>query len=157
MVKVERPGTGDDTRAWGPPYLKDRDGNETRESTYFLSANRGKRSITVNLAHAEGQALVRDLAARADVLLENYKVGDLARFGLDFASLSVAHPRLIYCSITGYGQSGPNRDRAGHDLNYIGDTGLLSLSMGASDRPVLPPTLTHPGSVPNGMPMIPSQ
>ena len=135
VVKVERPGTGDDTRAWGPPYLKDRDGNETRESTYFLCANRGKRSVTVNLAHDAGQALVRDLAARADVLLENYKVGDLARFGLDFASLSMTHPRLVYCSITGYGQDGPYATRPGYDPIAQAIGGMMSVTGERDDLP----------------------
>lgn len=128
VVKVERPGSGDDTRAWGPPYLKDRDGCETRESTYFLCANRGKRSITVNLAHPEGQVLVRDLAARADVFLENYKVGDLGRYGLDYASLSVTNPALIYCSITGYGQSGPYAARPGYDPIAQALGGMMSVT-----------------------------
>lgn len=135
VVKVERPGIGDDTRAWGPPYLKDRDGHETRESTYFLCANRGKRSITVNLAHEQGQGLVRDLAARADVLLENYKVGDLARFGLDFATLSQAHPRLIYCSITGYGQDGPYAPRPGYDPIAQAIGGMMSVTGERDDLP----------------------
>jgi crotonobetainyl-CoA:carnitine CoA-transferase CaiB-like acyl-CoA transferase len=135
VVKVERPGTGDDTRAWGPPYLKDRDGNETRESTYFLCANRGKRSVTVNLAHEQGQALVRDLAARADVLLENYKVGDLARYGLDFAALSKGHPRLVYCSITGYGQDGPYAARPGYDPIAQAIGGMMSVTGERDDQP----------------------
>ncbi len=128
VVKVERPRTGDDTRAWGPPYLKDRDGNETRESTYFVCANRGKRSITVDLANGAGQALVRDLAARADVLLENYKVGDLVRYGLDYASLSATNPALIYCSITGYGQSGPYAARPGYDPIAQALGGMMSVT-----------------------------
>lgn len=128
VVKVERPGTGDDTRAWGPPFLKDRDGNETRESTYFLCANRGKRSITANLAHPQGQALVRDLAAKADVLLENYKVGDLVRHGLDYATLSATNPALIYCSITGYGQFGPYADRPGYDPIAQALGGMMSVT-----------------------------
>ena len=101
VIKVERPGVGDDTRAWGPPFLKDRDGRETADSSYFLSANRGKKSITVDLAHPEGQALIRELATQADVVVENYKVGTLARYGLDYDSLKAVNPRLVYCSITG--------------------------------------------------------
>jgi crotonobetainyl-CoA:carnitine CoA-transferase CaiB-like acyl-CoA transferase len=135
VVKVERPGTGDDTRAWGPPYLKDRNGDETRESTYFLCANRGKRSVTVNLAHEQGQALVRDLAGRADVLLENYKVGDLKRFGLDFAALSKGNSGLIYCSITGYGQDGPYAARPGYDPIAQAIGGMMSVTGERDDLP----------------------
>jgi len=135
VVKLERPGIGDDTRSWGPPYLNDRDGNETRESTYFLCANRGKRSITVDLAHADGQALVRGLAMKADVLLENYKVGDLARYGLDYASLAARNPALIYCSITGYGQDGPYAARPGYDPIAQALGGLMSVTGERDDQP----------------------
>ena len=112
VVKVERPGVGDDTRGWGPPLLRDAVGADSAESAYFLGANRNKRSITIDLAHGEGQALVRVLAQHADVLVENFKVGDMARYGLDHASLAVLNPQLVYCSITGYGQTGPYRERA---------------------------------------------
>ncbi|HCW19901.1 MAG TPA: CoA transferase, partial [Achromobacter sp.] len=101
VIKIERPQAGDDTRAWGPPFLVGADGEETRDSSYFLSANRGKRSVTVDLATPEGQALIRDLARDSDVLVENYKVGTLARYGLDYASLREINPRLVYCSVTG--------------------------------------------------------
>ncbi len=128
VVKVERPGAGDDTRAWGPPWLKDRDGRDTDASAYFLCANRNKRSLTVDLAHAEGQALVRDLAARADVLIENFKQGGLAQYQLDYASLAAGHPRLVYCSITGFGQDGPYAARAGYDFMIQGMGGLMSVT-----------------------------
>ncbi|HEU5284502.1 MAG TPA: CoA transferase, partial [Burkholderiales bacterium] len=115
VIKLERPGTGDDTRGWGPPFLKDSAGHDTRDSTYFLCCNRGKKSVTLDIARPEGQQIVRRLAQRCDVLTENFKVGDLARHGLDYASLRGVNPRLVYCSITGYGQSGPYSERAGYD------------------------------------------
>ena len=111
VIKVERPKIGDDSRAFGPPWLKDGAGRDTKDSAYFTSANRGKKSITVNLAKPEGQALVRALAAKSDVLLENYKFGDLARYGLSYDDLRTAHPGLIYCSVTGFGHTGPYRER----------------------------------------------
>jgi crotonobetainyl-CoA:carnitine CoA-transferase CaiB-like acyl-CoA transferase len=107
VIKVERPGAGDDTRGWGPPFLKDEAGRDTAEAAYFLGANRNKRSITIDIAHPEGQALVRRLADGCDVLVENFKVGDMARYGLDAATLRERCPRLVYCSITGFGQTGP--------------------------------------------------
>lgn len=128
VVKVERPGSGDDTRAWGPPWLAREDGSASAESAYFLSANRNKRSLTVDLAHSDGQRLVRDLALRADVLLENFKVGGLAQYGLDYASLAAANPRLIYCSITGFGQTGPYAERPGYDFLMQGMGGLMSIT-----------------------------
>jgi crotonobetainyl-CoA:carnitine CoA-transferase CaiB-like acyl-CoA transferase len=115
VIKVERPGSGDDTRGWGPPFLQDGARRDTRDSTYFLCCNRGKKSITLDLARPEGQQIARRLAQRCDVLTENFKVGDLARHGLDYAALSRLDPRLVYCSITGYGQSGPYAERAGYD------------------------------------------
>ncbi|MEZ5646788.1 MAG: CaiB/BaiF CoA-transferase family protein [Burkholderiaceae bacterium] len=127
VVKVERPGAGDDTRSWGPPWLSGPDG-PTSESAYFLCANRNKRSVTIDLAHPEGQALVRKMAAEADVVIENFKVGGLAQYGLDHASLRAAHPSLIYCSITGFGQSGPYAPRAGYDFLIQGLGGLMSLT-----------------------------
>lgn len=126
VIKVERPGTGDDTRAWGPPFLKDQAGNDTSESAYFLCANRGKKSITLDIARPEGQQLAGELARASDVLIENYKVGDFKRYGLDYATLSASNPRLIYCSITGFGQTGPYRDRAGYDFMIQGMGGLMS-------------------------------
>ncbi len=128
VVKVERPGAGDDTRAWGPPWLSDDEGKPTGESAYYLSANRNKRSVTVDLSTAEGQALVRRLAEKADILIENFKVGGLAQYGLDYASLKDVNPRLIYCSITGFGQTGPYAPRAGYDFLIQGMGGLMSLT-----------------------------
>jgi formyl-CoA transferase len=135
VIKIERPGSGDDTRAWGPPYLKDAGGAETSEAAYYLAANRGKRSVTVDLAHPEGQRVVRALAERADVVVENYKVDQLARYGLDYASLSAINPRLIYCSITGFGQTGPHRERAGYDFIIQGMGGFMSITGERDDRP----------------------
>ena len=128
VVKVERPGSGDDTRAWGPPWVKADDGRDTREAAYFQCANRNKRSIAIDLASPEGQALVHELAAQADVLVENFKVGGLAQYGLDAASLCAKHPRLIYCSITGFGQTGPYAERAGYDFLIQGMGGLMSIT-----------------------------
>lgn len=128
VIKVERPGKGDDSRAYAPPFLKDENGNETKESAYFCAANRGKRSITVNLTKPEGQQLVRELAAQVDVLLENYKVGDLARYGLGYEDLARINPGLIYCSVTGFGQTGPYKDRPGYDFMAQGMGGLMSIT-----------------------------
>jgi crotonobetainyl-CoA:carnitine CoA-transferase CaiB-like acyl-CoA transferase len=133
VVKVERPPSrtgpgGDDTRGWGPPFLQDRSGADTAEAAYYLGTNRNKRSITVDIAQPEGQALVRRMALQSDVFVENYKVGDMARYGLDFASLSALNPRLVYCSITGFGQTGPYRDRAGYDYAIQGMGGLMSVT-----------------------------
>ncbi|MDP2035305.1 MAG: CaiB/BaiF CoA-transferase family protein [Polaromonas sp.] len=128
VVKVEKPGAGDDTRAWGPPYLKDESGRDTSEASYFLCANRNKRSVAIDIASPEGQAQVRALAQQADVLLENFKVGGLQRYGLDYASLKQANPRLVYCSITGFGQTGPYAARAGYDFLIQGMGGLMSVT-----------------------------
>jgi crotonobetainyl-CoA:carnitine CoA-transferase CaiB-like acyl-CoA transferase len=132
VIKVERPlrdgQGGDDTRGWGPPFLKGRDGNDTAEAAYYLGTNRNKRSITIDIAHPEGQALVRRLAGRSDVFVENFKVGDMARYGLDSASLLALNPRIVYCSITGFGQTGPYRDRAGYDYAVQGMGGLMSVT-----------------------------
>lgn len=136
VIKIERPGAGDDTRAWGPPFLRDRDGRETRESAYYLSANRGKKSVAVNLADPRGQALIRQMAAGADILVENFKTGDLKRYGLDWDSLKAANPRLVYCSITGFGQTGPNAHRAGYDFLAQGEGGIMSLTGEADGRPL---------------------
>jgi crotonobetainyl-CoA:carnitine CoA-transferase CaiB-like acyl-CoA transferase len=135
VIKVERPGTGDDTRAWGPPFLQDDQGRETAESAYYLGANRNKRSLTVDLSTPQGQALVRRLARRCDVVVENFKVGDMARYGLDAASLQALHPGLIYCSITGFGQTGPYRERAGYDYAVQGLGGLMSVTGERDDLP----------------------
>ena len=139
VIKVERPVKGDDSRAYAPPFLKDENGNETRESAYFCAANRGKRSITVNLTKPEGQQLVRELAAECDVLLENYKVGDLARYGLGYEDLAKINPGLIYCSVTGFGQTGPYKDRPGYDFMAQGMGGMMSIT-------------GEPDSVPGGGP-----
>jgi crotonobetainyl-CoA:carnitine CoA-transferase CaiB-like acyl-CoA transferase len=128
VIKLERPGSGDDSRAFGPPWLKDAEGRDTSESAYFACTNRGKKSITVNLSHPEGQAIVRELAAKSDVLLENYKVGDLERYGLGYARLAGVNPGLVYCSITGFGQTGPYRDRPGYDFMVQGMAGLMSIT-----------------------------
>jgi len=128
VIKVERPGAGDDTRSWGPPYLKDQAGRDTGEAAYFLCANRNKRSVAIDIATPEGQALVRRLAAKADVLLENFKVGGLAQYGLDWNSLEALNPRLVYCSITGFGQTGPYAPRAGYDFLIQGMGGLMSVT-----------------------------
>lgn len=133
VVKVEKPGAGDDTRSWGPPYLKDAEGKDTGEAAYFLSANRGKRSLTLDLASTKGRDIARRLAGRADILIENYKVGTLARYGLDYASLKEINPGLVYCSITGFGQDGPYRNRAGYDFMIQGMAGLMSVT-GEPDR-----------------------
>jgi len=128
VVKVERPEVGDDTRAWGPPYLQDADGRDTSEAAYFLSANRNKRSITIDFTQPEGQRRVRELVAKADVLIENFKVGGLAAYGLDYASLQQLNPRLIYCSVTGFGQDGPYAKRAGYDFMIQAMGGLMSIT-----------------------------
>jgi formyl-CoA transferase len=135
VIKVERPGTGDDTRTWGPPFLRDGAGNETTDAAYYLSANRGKRSITLDIASAEGQGIVRKLAAVSDVLVENYKVDQLAKYGLDYDSLSTLNPRLVYCSITGFGQTGPYKDRAGYDFIIQGMGGFMSITGERDDLP----------------------
>lgn len=128
VIKVERPGAGDDTRAWGPPFLKDAYGENTSEAAYYLSANRNKRSVTIDFTQPEGQRLVRELAARSDIVIENFKVGGLAAYCLDYASLKAVNPRLIYCSITGFGQTGPYAKRAGYDFMIQGLGGLMSLT-----------------------------
>ncbi|SFY25294.1 MULTISPECIES: CaiB/BaiF CoA-transferase family protein [unclassified Pseudomonas] len=128
VIKVERPGNGDDTRAWGPPFLKDANGENTTEAAYYLSANRNKQSVTIDFTHPEGQKLVRELAAKSDILIENFKVGGLAAYGLDYDSLKAINPRLIYCSITGFGQTGPYAKRAGYDFMIQGLGGLMSLT-----------------------------
>ncbi|RKT14214.1 crotonobetainyl-CoA:carnitine CoA-transferase CaiB-like acyl-CoA transferase [Paraburkholderia sp. RAU2J] len=144
VIKVERPGKGDDSRQFGPPFLKDRDGNDTRESTFFISANRGKKSITCDIATPEGQALIRSLAAKCDVLLENYKVGDLKRYGLDYESLKPVNPRLVYCSITGFGQTGPYSPRPGYDSIFQAMGGLMSITGNGDDVPGGGPMKTGP-------------
>lgn len=140
VVKVERPGTGDDTRSWGPPWLKDGQGRDTSDAAYYLCANRNKRSLTLDLGSPAGQQLTRELAAKADVLVENFKVGGLKAYGLDYESLKVANPRLIYCSVTGFGQTGPYAARPGYDFLVQGMGGLMSLT-------------GHPDGAPGGGPL----
>ena len=128
VIKIERPGAGDDTRGWGPPFLPDAQGRETGEAAYYLATNRNKRSVTCDIAKPEGQALVRELAAQCHVFVENFKVGDMARYGLDHGSLRRVNPALVYCSITGFGQTGPYRERAGYDYAVQGMGGLMSIT-----------------------------
>jgi len=135
VIKVERPGAGDDTRSWGPPFLKNADGTDSKDAGYFLAVNRGKRSLTLSLDKPEGQRIVRQLAARSDILLENYKVGTLKRFGLDYEPLKKENPGLIYCSVTGFGQSGPRRDQAAYDFAIQAMGGLMSITGERDDKP----------------------
>ena len=134
VIKIERPKCGDDTRSWGPPYLKDRDGKDTEDAAYFFCANRGKKSVTVDITCPEGQEIIRQLARQSDVLIENYKVGGLANYGLDYHSLSKINPKLIYCSITGFGQTGPYANLPGYDFLIQGMGGLMSVT-GEPDDP----------------------
>lgn len=133
VIKIERPGAGDDTRGWGPPYAKDSAGNDTSEAAYYLSANRGKKSLTIDITKPEGQDVIRQLAAKCDVVLENFKVGGLAKYGLDYASLCAINPGIVYCSITGFGQDGPYKDRPGYDFMIQAMGGLMSVT-GAPDQ-----------------------
>ena len=128
VIKVERPEFGDDTRSWGPPFLKDAEGRETKDSAYYLCCNRNKRSVTIDLTQPEGQELVRSLAAKCDVLIENFKVGGLQQYGLDYENVHKLNPRLVYCSITGFGQTGPYAPRAGYDFLIQGQGGLMSVT-----------------------------
>jgi crotonobetainyl-CoA:carnitine CoA-transferase CaiB-like acyl-CoA transferase len=140
VIKVERPLKGDDSRAFGPPWYKDAEGKDTSEAAYYMAANRGKKSITVNLSNAQGQELVRELAKHCDVLIENYKVGDLARYGLGYEDIKKVNPKIIYCSVTGFGQTGPYAERPGYDFMVQGMSGLMSVT-------------GEPDSVPGGGPM----
>jgi crotonobetainyl-CoA:carnitine CoA-transferase CaiB-like acyl-CoA transferase len=128
VIKIERPGAGDDTRGWGPPFMKDEAGQDTAEAAYYLGTNRNKRSVTCDIAQPAGQALIRELVKHCDVFVENFKVGDMARYGLDHASLKTLQPKLVYCSITGFGQTGPYRERAGYDYAIQGMGGLMSVT-----------------------------
>jgi crotonobetainyl-CoA:carnitine CoA-transferase CaiB-like acyl-CoA transferase len=147
VIKVERPVVGDDTRAWGPPFLKDSEGKETKESGYYLSVNRGKRSIALDLDKPEGQEIVRQIAAKSDIVLENFKVGTLKRYGLDYESLKAVNPKIIYCSVTGFGQDGPRASQAAYDFMIQAMSGLMSVT-GEPDG--------TPGGVPEkvGVPII---
>ncbi len=135
VIKIERPVTGDDTRAWGPPYLQDADGNDTTEAAYYLAANRGKKSITLNIARAEGAEIAAELVRKADILVENYKVGGLRKYGLDYENVCKTNPGLIYCSITGFGQTGPYSSRAGYDFILQGLCGFMSITGERDDLP----------------------
>ncbi|NWC08205.1 CoA transferase [Pseudomonas agarici] len=128
VIKIERPGHGDDTRAWGPPFLKNAEGGETSETAYFLCANRGKKSLTVDIATEDGRSIIVELVRQSDVLIENFKTGDLSRYGLDYDTLKVINPQLVYCSITGFGQNGPFKSQAGYDFMIQGTGGLMSLT-----------------------------
>ena len=128
VIKIERPGSGDDTRGWGPPFLKDDSGDVTQEAAYYLGTNRNKRSVTCDIASPKGQALIRALVLACDVFIENFKVGDMKRYGLDYESLKGINPKLVYCSITGFGQTGPYKDRAGYDYAVQGIGGLMSIT-----------------------------
>jgi len=134
VIKIEKTGAGDDTRKWGPPYVQDKEGRNTSESAYYLSSNRNKRSLAIDIATPEGQALAKRLIARCDIMVENFKVGDMARYGLAYTDLKAANPRLIYCSITGFGQTGPYAPRAGYDMLAQGLGGIMSVT-GEPDRP----------------------
>jgi crotonobetainyl-CoA:carnitine CoA-transferase CaiB-like acyl-CoA transferase len=140
VIKVERPGDGDDTRKWGPPFMPDADGNPTNHATYFHCTNRNKRAITVDMSQPEGQAIIKQLAAQSDIVVENFKVGGLKAYGLDYESLSASNPRLIYCSVTGFGQSGPYAQRAGYDLMIQAMSGMMSIT-------------GHPDGAPGGGPL----
>jgi crotonobetainyl-CoA:carnitine CoA-transferase CaiB-like acyl-CoA transferase len=135
IIKVERPGCGDDSRTWGPPFLKDAAGRDTRDAAYYLCTNRNKRSIAIDITRPEGQALIREMAARCDVLIENFKVGALKRYGLDYESVRALNPRIVYCSITGFGQDGPYAPRPGYDFLIQGMGGLMSVTGRADSEP----------------------
>lgn len=135
VVKIELPGAGDDTRHWGPPFLQDAQGQDTDQASYFAACNRNKRSVTIDMSKPQGQALIRQLAEQADVLVENFKVGGLAKYGLDYASLSALNPRLVYCSVTGFGQTGPYAERAGYDLLIQASSGMMSITGRADGEP----------------------
>ncbi len=136
IIKVERVGVGDDTRTWGPPYVKDADGGDTTESAYYLCANRNKRSLAVDISKSEGAELVRRLAAQCDILIENFKVGGLAAYGLGYANLADSHPHLVYCSITGFGQYGPHAEQAGYDILAQGQGGMMSITGDPDGEPM---------------------
>ena len=135
VVKIERPGVGDDTRTWGPPFLKDANGHDTDQASYFTACNRNKRSVTIDMAAPEGQQLLTQMAAQSDIVVENFKTGGLKQYGLDHATLRARHPRLIYCSITGFGHDGPYAERAGYDLMIQAMTGMMSITGRPDDVP----------------------
>ena len=135
VIKIERPGSGDETRGWGPPWLRERDGAEAPNSSYYAAANRGKKSLTLDIAKPAGQAIIRELAAVSDVFIENFKVGDLKRYGLDYDAIRAINPRIIYCSITGYGQNGPSAHKPGYDFVFQGLGGMMSITGERDDHP----------------------
>jgi len=135
VIKVERPGVGDDTRSWGPPFLKNTEGEDTAESAYFLCTNRGKKSVCIDMKSPDGQETIRQLADQCDVVLENFKVGGAAKFGIDYDTLSARNPKLVYCSITGFGQNGPYKDRPGYDFLVQAMGGLMSVTGQADGEP----------------------
>lgn len=147
VIKIERPGAGDDARIFGEPYLRDAEGNPTRENAFYFSVNRNKRSVTLNIAHPKGQEIVRKLVETCDVLMENYKVGDLKRYGLDYDSLKRINPRLIYCSVTGYGQSGPLAGKPGYDAVFQGECGLMSVTGVPDGQPGAGPMKVGPSII----------
>jgi crotonobetainyl-CoA:carnitine CoA-transferase CaiB-like acyl-CoA transferase len=147
VIKIERPGTGDDARAFGPPYLVDPEGKENNNNSFYLCANRSKRSVTVNIAKPEGQAIIRELAKSVDVFMENYKVGDLKRYGLDYESIRAINPGIIYCSVTGFGQTGPYAPRAGYDAIFQAMGGLMSVTGHMDDEPGAGPMKVGPSIV----------
>ena len=134
VIKIERPVVGDDTRHWGPPFLQDEHGNNTEQASYYAACNRNKRSVTIDMSKPEGQELIRTLALQSDIVVENFKVGGLTQYGLDYESLKKLNPKLIYCSITGFGQDGPYAERAGYDLMIQAMTGMMSIT-GQADGP----------------------
>ena len=147
VIKIERPGSGDDARTYGPPYLRDKDGKPSRENSFYLSANRGKKSVTADIAKPEGQEIVRGLARNADVMMENFKVGDLSRYGLDYDAIRQVNPSIIYCSVTGFGQTGPYRKRPGYDAVFQGMGGLMSVTGYPDDAPGGGPVKVGPSIV----------
>ncbi|HTO66395.1 MAG TPA: CaiB/BaiF CoA-transferase family protein [Bradyrhizobium sp.] len=147
VIKIERPGGGDDARAFGPPYLKDPDGKANNNNSFYLCANRNKKSVTVNIASAEGQEIIRELAKDCDVFMENYKVGDLKRYGLDYEAIRAINPGIIYCSVTGFGQTGPYAPRAGYDAIFQAMGGLMSVTGHMDDEPGAGPMKVGPSIV----------
>ncbi|HZV09412.1 MAG TPA: CaiB/BaiF CoA-transferase family protein [Novosphingobium sp.] len=147
VIKIERPGAGDDARIFGEPYLRDAQGQPSRENALYLSVNRNKRSVALNIAHPKGQALIRELVKSCDVVMENYKVGDLARYGLDYESLKAINPGLIYCSVTGYGQSGPLAGKPGYDAVFQGECGLMSVTGVPDGKPGAGPMKVGPSII----------
>jgi formyl-CoA transferase len=135
VIKIERPVVGDDTRHWGPPFLQDAEGNNTNQASYFAACNRNKRSVTIDMSKPEGQELIRSLALQSDIVVENFKVGGLTQYGLDYESLKALNPKLIYCSITGFGQDGPYAERAGYDLMIQAMTGMMSITGAGEGAP----------------------